>query len=115
MSKIIYQNFYIKSPVEMLDIPLPLEAFLKPADNTDTERYYTINEYLASINQTIERWTNDGVYFLKGFGFDIDSLDELRLLLPDYGLEEKVNFFIVSPGQVGVELAKPEWNSDELV
>ena len=106
----IYQNFYIQAPIGMLEVPLPLVAFLKP-DTID--EYYTIPEYLATMNQTVERYSNDGVYFLKGFGFNIDGLDELRLLLPDWGLTENVNFFIYSHPEALEELAKPEWNTEE--
>ena len=111
MTTFRYQNFYIKTVVEMLAHPLPLVAFLKP-DTID--EYYTIPEYLATMNQTVERYSNDGVYFLKGFGFNIASLDELRSKLVDFNLTEGVNFFILSHPEALEELAKPEWDNNEL-
>lgn len=106
MSEYIYQNFYIKAPIELLEVPLPLKEFTNEEGEQDN-----IIQYLARINHTVKRYSSDG-YFLKGFGFNIDGLDNLRTLLPNYGLTEKVNFFILSPGQVSEELSKDIWNDE---
>jgi len=100
----IFNNFYIKAPVGMLEIPIELTAFDK-GDGT----YYTIPEYLATYNHTVDRFTTDGTMFLKGFGFTIKVLDELRAKLADYGLTEDTNFFILSQPEAVEELSKPEW------
>jgi len=104
-NKMIFENFYVKAKVEMLKVPLPLSAFLKP--NT-TDKYYTIPEYLATLNHTVERFSNDG-YFIKGFGFNIAGLDELRTKFSAYGMTFGVDVFILSPKEVQDELALPEW------
>ena len=111
----IYTNFYVVAPVAMLNIPLPLGAFLKPIENTDVERYYTIPEYLATYSHTVERFSVDGTMFCKGFGFNIDTLDELRLKMPDYGLVEGTSLFIYNQPEVLTLLATPEWNKVEGV
>lgn len=105
----IYENFFIKAPVKMLEVPLPLAGFVKP--NTDPVEYYTIVEYLGTINHTVERFTNDGKFFVKGFGFNLAGIDELRAKLGDFGLELGTNIWILSPGEIGEELAKSEWQS----
>lgn len=109
-----YENFYIKAPVGMLGIPLPLVAFEKPIDNTDVERHYTIPEYLAVSGHTVKRFSNDGVFFLKGFGFNIAGLDEMRVKLGDYGMIENTNFFILSHPEAIEELATANWTIDTI-
>lgn len=98
-----YENFYIKAPIQLLDKPLSLETF-----KNENGSYKTINEYLADRNHSVKRFSTDG-YFIKGFGFNIDGLDELRSKLPNYGLIEKENFWILSPVEVQEELQKEIW------
>ena len=112
----IYENFYIKAPVAMLEAPLPLNGFKKKDENgveLDPAEYMTIPEYLSTFNHTVERFTNDGAYFLKGFGFNLVGIDELRGKLMDFGLELDTNIWILSPAEVRDELAKPEWQAEE--
>ena len=110
----IYHNFYIKAKVELLEVPLPLKAFMKLSDDgvaLDPVEYMTIPEYLKTINHTVDRISSDG-YFIKGFGFNLAGLDELRSKFVDFGLTLGENVFILSPGEIGEELAKPEWSQE---
>ena len=104
MSKII-QNFYIKAPVVLLDQPFNLGVFKK-----DDGTYMTINEYLISLNQTVERFSTDG-YFLKGFGFSFAALMEIQNMLPNAGLTLDVDFFILNENEALEELTKPIWET----
>jgi len=106
-----YQNFYIKAPVAILEVPLPLAEFAKLDDEGNEDGFYTIPEYLAAQNHTIERFSSDG-YFAKGFAFNIVGLDEMRSKFADFGMTLGADVFILSPGEIHEELAKPEW-SDE--
>lgn len=47
----LYQNFYIKAPKEMLNVPLPLSMFKK-----ENDIYMTIGEELEK-----DVWKNKGV------------------------------------------------------
>ena len=109
----IYENFFIKAPVEMLEVPLPLAGFAKP--DTDPVEYYTIVEYLGTINHTVERFTNDGKFFVKGFGFNLSGIDDLRSKLGDFGLTLDANIWILSPAEVQDELKNPEWQDEEPI
>lgn len=113
MSDFIYQNFYIKAPVQILEVPLPLNEFIKKDEegNTVEGEYYTIPEYLATIGHTVDRYSSDG-FFIKGFGFNFDGLKELESKLGDFGLTIGTNIWILSPSEVQEELAKEEWNGD---
>lgn len=102
----IYQNFYIKAPVALLEVPLPLSTFLK-----EDGSYMTVPEYLNGIGHTVERFSSDG-FFIKGFGFNFDGLKELELKLGDFGLVVGENIWILSPHEVQEELMKEEWNND---
>lgn len=102
----IYQNFYIKAPVAMLEVPLPLSTFLK-----DDGSYMAIPEYLEGIGHTVERFSSDG-FFIKGFGFNFDGLKELEAKLGEFGLTIGTNVWILSPVEVQEELSKNEWNSE---
>jgi hypothetical protein len=105
----IYHNFYIKAPIQLLEVPLPLEDF-KNEDGS----YKTIPEYLAEINHTVDRFSTDG-YFLKGFSFNYQGLKELESKLGEFGLEIGKNIFILSFNEVQEELQKDEWNEEELI
>ena len=100
----IYENFYIKAPKELLEVPLPLSMFKKEDDS-----YMNIVEYLATIGHTVDRFRTDG-FFLKGFGFNFDGLKELETKASDFGLTIGTNLWILSPVEVYEELSKPEWN-----
>ena len=100
----IYENFYIKAPKELLEVPLPLSMFKKEDDS-----YMNIVEYLATIGHTVDRFSTDG-YFIKGFGFNYDGLRELENKAGEFGLEIGINMWILSPVEVHEELSKPEWN-----
>lgn len=102
----IYQNFYIKAPVALLEVPLPLSTFLKEDGN-----YMTIPEYLDGIGHTVERFSSDG-FFIKGFGFNFEGLKELEAKVSAFGLELGTSICILSPVEVLEELAKAEWNGD---
>lgn len=104
----IYENFYIKAPKELLEVPLPL-SILKKEDNS----YMNIVEYLATIGHTVDRFSTDG-FFLKGFGFNFDGLKELETKTSDFGIEVGTNLWILSPVEVYDELSKPEWNSEKI-
>ena len=101
----IYHNFYIKAPVQLLEVPLPLEDF-KNEDGS----YKTIPEYLAEISHTVDRFSNDG-YFLKGFSFNYKGLKELESKLGELGLEIGTNLFILTFNEAQEELMKEEWNN----
>ena len=111
----VFENFFIKAKVEVLSLPLPLQSFQKTDDTgaVIVGEYYTIPEYLATFNHTVERYSNDG-YFIKGFGFNLTGIDELRAKLGVFGLELGTNIWILSPAEVQDELKKPEWQSEEL-
>lgn len=100
----IYENFYIKAPNDLLEVPLPLSMFKK-----EDESYMTIVEYLSTIGHTADRFSTDG-YFIKGFGFNYNGLKELESKASDFGLEIGTNMWILSPTEVYEELAKDEWN-----
>lgn len=104
----IHENFYIKAPKELLEVPLPLSMF-KKEDNS----YMNIVEYLATIGHNVDRFSTDG-FFLKGFGFNFDGLKELETKTSDFGLEIGTNLWILSPAEVYDELSKPEWNSEKI-
>ena len=101
----IYHNFYIKAPIQLLEVPLPLEDF-KNEDGS----YKTIPEYLAEINHTVDRFSADG-YFLKGFSFNYKGLKELESKVGELGLEIGTNLFILTFNEVHEELLKEEWNN----
>jgi len=108
----IYQNFYIKAPVQLLGVPLPLKEFIKKDEQgqpLDPVEYMTIPEYLSTFNHKVSRYSNDGVFFIKGFGFNLAGLDELRAKLAEFNLELGKNIWILSPAEVQDELQKPEW------
>ena len=102
----IYHNFYIKAPVQLLDVPLPLEDF-KNEDGS----FKTIPEYLAEIGHTVDRFSTDG-YFLKGFNFNYKGLKELESKVGGFGLEIGKNIFILTFNEAHEELLKEEWNND---
>lgn len=102
----IYHNFYIKAPVQLLEVPLPLEDFKNEDGN-----YKTIPEYLAEINHTVDRFSSDG-YFLKGFSFNYKGLKELETKVGEFGLGIGKNIFILSFNEAQEELQKDEWNQD---
>jgi len=104
----LFENFYIKANVELLEVPLPLEAFKKEDDS-----YMTIPEYLATFGHKVTRFSNDGSMFIKGFGFTYKGIQELTGKLADFGLGVDQNFWILSPAEVKEELAKPEWQKEE--
>ena len=114
----IYENFYIKAPVEILGAPLPLKAFIKKDEQgqplVPTE-YMTIPEYLATFGHKVSRYSNDGTYFIKGFGFTLAGIDEIREKLSTFGLELGTDIWFLSPAEVQEELKKPEWQPDELL
>ena len=111
----VFENFFIKAKVEVLGLPLPLQSFQKTDDTgaVIVGEYYTIPEYLATFNHTVERYSNDG-YFIKGFGFNIQGLDEMRTKFANFGMTFDVDVFILSPVEVLEELAKPEWQDDTV-
>lgn len=100
----IYHNFYIKAPIQLLEVPLPLEDF-KNEDGS----YKTIPEYLVEMNHTVDRFSTDG-YFLKGFSFNYQVLKEVESKVGEFGLEIDKNIFILSFEEVQEELLKDEWN-----
>lgn len=104
MSNDIYHNFWVKAPVELLNIPLPLEDF-KKEDNS----YMTIIEYQAALGHTVDRVSTDG-YFIKGFSFNHKGLKELEDKASQFGLEIGKNLFIYTISEVQKELEKKEWN-----
>ena len=105
----VYHNFYIKAPVELLEVPLPLEDF-KNEDGS----YKTIPEYLADIGHTVDRFSTDG-YFLKGFSFNYKGLKELESKLGEFGLEIGKNIFILSFNEAQEELQKDELNETSVL
>ena len=108
----IYTNFFIEAPVAMLAVPLPLEAFKKTDENgvvLDPVEYMTIPEYLATFGHTVERYSNDGKFFIKGFGFNLKGVDEVQAKIGDFGLTLGTDIWIMSPYEVTQELKKPEW------
>ncbi len=114
----IYQNFYIKAPVKLLGVPLPLKEFIKKDEQgqpLDPVEYMTIPEYLTTFNHRVSRYSNDGTYFIKGFGFNLSGLDELRAKLADFGLTLGTDIWILSPAEVQIELQKREWKQDDMI
>ena len=105
----IYHNFYIKAPVQLLEVPLPLEDF-KNGDGS----YKTIPQYLAEINHTVDRFSIDG-YFLKGFSFNYEGLKEFENKVGEFGLEIGKNIFILSFNEAQEELQKGEWNEASIL
>lgn len=108
----LYQNFYIKAPVQLLGVPLPLKEFIKKdgqGQPLNPVEYMTIPEYLATFNHKVSRYSNDGTYFIKGFGFNLAGLDELRTKLADFNLTLGTDIWMLSPAEVQDELQKPEW------
>jgi len=108
----IYENFYIKAPVQLLGVPLPLKEFIKTDEQgqpLDPVEYMTIPEYLATFNHKVTRFNNGKTFFIKGFGFNLSGLDELRTKLADFNLELGADIWILSPAEVQDELKKPEW------
>lgn len=105
----IYHNFYIKAPIQLLEVPLPLEDF-KNEDGS----YKTIPQYLAEIGHIVDRFSTDG-YFLKGFSFNYKGLRELESKVGEFGLEIGTNIFVLSFNEVQEELQKEEWNETSLL
>ena len=58
----------------------------------------------------VTHFSQDG-YFLKGFNFNLDGLDELRNNLSMFNLESNTNFWIMSPAEAKDELTKIEWGT----
>ena len=111
----IYQNFYVAAPIAVLAMPLPLEAFKKRDEESEVipDEYYTIPEYLATFGHKVSRYNNDKTMFMKGFGFNIAGLDEMRAKFSEYGMTLGVNVFILSHPEA-LEMARlPEWQKDE--
>lgn len=105
----IYHNFYIKAPITLLEVPIPLEDF-KNEDGS----YKTIPEYLTEINHTVDRFSSDG-YFLKGFSFNYKGLKELESRVGEFGLEIGTNLFILTFNEVQEELQKRIWNETSIL
>ena len=104
----IFSNFYIKANVELLEVPLPLEAFKK-----EDGSYYTIPEYLATYGHTVTRFSNDKTMFIKGFGFTFKGIQDMTTKLATFGLIVDENFWILSPAEVVEALKQPIWNKVE--
>ena len=105
----IYHNFYIKAPIQLLEVLLPLEDF-KNEDGS----YKTIPEYLSVICHTVDRFSTDG-YFLKGFSFNYQGLKEFESKVGEFGLEIGKNIFILNSNEVQEELQKDCWNQKEII
>lgn len=97
-------TFYVKAPQELLYITIPLSMF-----SNNTGSYFTIPEYLNSLGKPeVTNFSKDG-YFLKGFNFNLDGLDELRNNLSVFNLELNTNFWIMSQVEAKEELLKDNW------
>lgn len=103
----IYHNFWVKAPVELLEVPLTLTDFKK-----EDGSYMTVVEYQAGLGHTIDRISTDG-YFIKGFSFNYKGLKELEDKASQFGLEIGKNLFIFTINEVQKELEKTEWNKLE--
>lgn len=117
-----FENYYVKSVVGMLDVPIPVEALLKTDEEGEIipDEYYTIREYEALFGHTIDRISNDGEYFVKGFQFNYETQDAIREKVADYALvfgyygDESANFIYMNHNEAMEELAKPEWTKEEV-
>ena len=104
------ENMYLVAPTAMLDVELPLESFKKVDDEgIETGEYHSIVSYLASLNHTVERYNNDKTMFIKGFNWTIDTIDEVREKCVAFGLEYKVNLFILNRDQIGELMEVESW------
>lgn len=101
-------TFYVKAPQELLYAPIPLSMFTNNSDG-----YFTIPEYLNSLGKPEVTYFSQDGYFLKGFNFNLDGLDELRNNLSMFNLELNTNFWIMSPAEAKDELTKIEWEPNE--
>jgi len=109
-NKYIFENFFIKAHKDILKLPLPLETFkiLSEEDIWDGKSYHTIPTYLATFGHEVRRFSTDN-HFIKGFGFNIKALDEMRDKFADFGLIFEKNIWILSPEEIIEELKKDEW------
>lgn len=101
----IYHNFWVKAPVALLEVPLPLADFKK-----EDGSYMNVVEYQATKGHTIDRVSTDG-YFIKGFSFNYTGLKELEEKANQFGLEIGKNLFIFTITEVQKELEKEIWNN----
>ena len=107
-------NLFIEAPIGMKDVPLQIQAFQKVDEEGNLlEEYYTPEEVVILGGHTINRVTTDGSKFIKGFCFSMDTIDELRAMMPQFNLVYGVDVKLHNIFEAQAELAKPEWNSDE--
>ena len=102
---VMYDNFYVKAPIELLNVSIPISDFAKQDCS-----YMTITEYLSSKGKRITYINSSNTLFIQGFTFNLDGLDELRNKLSEFKLELGLNIWILSPNEAREELSKEEWN-----
>ena len=107
-------NYYLIAPTAMLGQTLDTPVFHKfDEEGIDTGELYTIAEFIEAGGHTVARYTTDGLMFCKGFCVDMEVADQIRDILPSFGLTYGVDVKLVTSLVIGEELSKPEWNSDE--
>ena len=107
-------NFYIIAPTAIKNVPLPIEFFAKKDENDAViaGEFYTVAEVVELGGHTIERYSNDGLKFAKGFCFTFDTANELVAMLPDYNLTYGVDVKLINELEIGGELNTAEWKQE---
>jgi len=106
--RIIITNWYVKSPIALLDVVLTGVEATQTTDADGNTIDNSIRSYLASTGQTVELFSTDG-YFLKAFNFSRKGQKEIVAKLGEYGLTEEVNFWFLNFNEHLEELKKDEW------
>ena len=106
-------NLFIIAPTDILDTALPIEIFNKVDEDgiLIPNEYHTIREAIELGGHTVSRINNDKSKFFKGFCFTMDTIDDLRSMMPDFRLEYGVDIKLLNTFQVVEELAEDEWVS----
>jgi len=101
-------NWYVKSPVALLDVVLVGVKAIQTTDEDGNTVDNSIRSFLANSGQTVELFSTDG-YFLKAFNFTRKGQKEIEAKLAEYGLVEDENFWFLSYTETISELKKEEW------
>ena len=110
-------NYYLIAPTAMLGQTIDTPVFKKyDEEGIDTGELYTIQEFVEVGGHTIVRYSNDESMFCKGFCVSMDTADEIKAILPSYGLTYGVHVKFLTSLEVDEELSKDEWvNTSEAL
>jgi len=109
--KITSENSYLVAPTAILDIPIPLESWVKP-DGT----FQTINENISAKGHTIKQFSGNKLMFAKGFNWTFAIMKEVEEKSKAFGLDFDVNVFILNHDELIDMIHSKAWlKTDELL